>query len=120
MKVGFVVLTYNRSDALLAVLRGLAPQCGADTVVVIADDGSRPEHVQALSAACRPSPARCAMSGIRTLVSPPRARATWARAMRRPTTWSSWTATACPGGVLPIITCAWRRLAISSTAAACC
>ena len=48
MKVGFVVLTYNRSDALLAVLRGLAPQCGPDTVVVIADDGSRPEHVQAL------------------------------------------------------------------------
>ena len=48
MKVAFVVLTYNRSDALLAVLRGLAPQCGADAVVVIADDGSRPEHVQAL------------------------------------------------------------------------
>jgi GT2 family glycosyltransferase len=48
MKVGFVVLTYNRSDALLAVLRGLAPQCGADSVVVIADDGSRPEHVRAL------------------------------------------------------------------------
>jgi GT2 family glycosyltransferase len=48
MKVGFVVLTYNRTDALLAVLRGLAPQCPADSVVVIADDGSRPEHVQAL------------------------------------------------------------------------
>lgn len=48
MKVGFVILTYNRSDALLAVLRGLAPQCGPDAVVVVADDGSRPEHVQAL------------------------------------------------------------------------
>ena len=48
MKVGFVVLTYNRADALLAVLRGLAPQCPADSVVVIADDGSRPEHVEAL------------------------------------------------------------------------
>ena len=48
MKIGFVVVTYNRSDALLAVLRGLAPQCGPEAVVVIADDGSRPEHVQAL------------------------------------------------------------------------
>jgi GT2 family glycosyltransferase len=48
MRVGFVVLTYNRSDALLAVLRALAPQCGADDVVAIADDGSRPEHVDAL------------------------------------------------------------------------
>jgi len=48
VKTAFVVLTYNRSDALLAVLRGLAPQCGADHVVVVADDGSRPEHVQAL------------------------------------------------------------------------
>jgi GT2 family glycosyltransferase len=48
MRTGFVVLTYNRSDALLAVLRALAPQCGRDDVVVIADDGSRPEHVDAL------------------------------------------------------------------------
>lgn len=48
MKPGFVVLTYNRPDALLAVLRALAPQCAADAVVVIADDGSRPEHVEAL------------------------------------------------------------------------
>jgi GT2 family glycosyltransferase len=50
MKVGYVVLTYNRSDALLATLRGLAPQCGPNDVVVIADDGSRPEHVAALRA----------------------------------------------------------------------
>jgi GT2 family glycosyltransferase len=48
MKTAFVVLTYNRSDALLAVLRALAPQCDARHVVVVADDGSRPEHVQAL------------------------------------------------------------------------
>lgn len=48
MKLGLVVLTYNRSDALLAVLRALAPQCGPDEVVVLADDGSRDEHVQAL------------------------------------------------------------------------
>ena len=48
MRAAFVVLTYNRSDALLAVLRALAPQCGRDDVVVIADDGSRPEQVAAL------------------------------------------------------------------------
>lgn len=49
-RTGFVVLTYNRSDALLAVLRALAPQCGREHVVVIADDGSRPEHVDAVRA----------------------------------------------------------------------
>jgi len=48
MRTAFVVLTYNRADALLAVLRGLAPQCGADDVVVVADDGSRPEQVEAM------------------------------------------------------------------------
>lgn len=48
MTTAFVVLTYNRADALLAVLRGLAPQCGPDHVVVIADDGSRPEQVEVL------------------------------------------------------------------------
>lgn len=48
MKIAFVVLTYNRSGALLAVLRALAAQCGGDHEVIVADDGSRPEHVQAL------------------------------------------------------------------------
>jgi GT2 family glycosyltransferase len=48
MTAAFIVLTYNRSDALLAVLRALAPQCAAGDTVLIADDGSRPEHVQAL------------------------------------------------------------------------
>ncbi|MBC5764513.1 glycosyltransferase family 2 protein [Ramlibacter albus] len=48
MKTAFVVLTYNRADALLAVLRGLAPQCGANHEVIVADDGSRPEHVDAM------------------------------------------------------------------------
>ncbi len=48
MKTAIVILTYTRSDALLAVLQALAPQCGPDDVVMIADDGSRPEHVQAL------------------------------------------------------------------------
>ena len=48
MKTAFVVLTYNRPDALLAVLRALAPQCTGEHVVVIADDGSRPENVDAM------------------------------------------------------------------------
>ena len=49
MRTAFVVLTYNRSDALLAVLRALAAAVRSrDDVVVIADDGSRPEHVQVL------------------------------------------------------------------------
>jgi len=50
MRTAFVVLTYNRSDALLTVLRALAPQCSSSDVVVIADDGSRAEHVAALRA----------------------------------------------------------------------
>jgi GT2 family glycosyltransferase len=50
VRTGYIVLTYNRPDALLAVLRALAAQCGAGDVVVIADDGSRPENVQALRA----------------------------------------------------------------------
>lgn len=50
VRVGFVVLTYNRSDALLAVLKALAPQCPSNAVVVVADDGSREEHVAALRA----------------------------------------------------------------------
>ncbi len=49
-RVGCIVLTYNRSDALLAVLRSLARQCRPGDVVVVADDGSRPEHVTALRA----------------------------------------------------------------------
>lgn len=48
MKTAIVVLTYNRSAALLAVLRSLARQCGPDHEVLVADDGSRPEHVEAL------------------------------------------------------------------------
>ncbi len=48
MRTAFVVLTYNRADALLAVLRALAPQCGPHDRVVIADDGSNAEQVRAL------------------------------------------------------------------------
>nr|WP_315426309.1 glycosyltransferase [uncultured Albidiferax sp.] len=48
LKIALVVLTYNRANALLAVLRSLATQCGPDHSVWIADDGSRPEQVEAM------------------------------------------------------------------------
>ena len=54
MKISFIVLTYNRTDALLAVLSSLASQCGAGHEVLIADDGSRLEHVQLLRERCPP------------------------------------------------------------------
>lgn len=52
MKISFIVLTYNRSDALLAVLRSLARQCGAGHEVLVADDGSNPIQVGLLRQKC--------------------------------------------------------------------
>lgn len=52
MKISFVVLTYNRTDALLAVLRSLAKQCGASHEVLVADDGSNREQVNLLKQQC--------------------------------------------------------------------
>ena len=52
MKISFIVLTYNRSDALLAVLRSLARQCGAGHEVLVADDGSNPIQVDLLLQKC--------------------------------------------------------------------
>lgn len=52
MKISFIVLTYNRTDALLAVLRSLAGQCGAGHEVLIADDGSTPQQVDLLYKNC--------------------------------------------------------------------
>jgi GT2 family glycosyltransferase len=46
MKLAIIVLTYNRSAALRPVLQSLAQQCGPDEEVIVADDGSLPEHVQ--------------------------------------------------------------------------
>jgi glycosyltransferase involved in cell wall biosynthesis len=40
--ISVIVTTYNREDALEAVLRSLARQTDADFEVVVADDGSRP------------------------------------------------------------------------------
>jgi glycosyltransferase involved in cell wall biosynthesis len=42
--VSVVITTYNRSDALLAVLQGLCQQTDTDFEVIVADDGSREEH----------------------------------------------------------------------------
>ncbi len=52
MKISFIVLTYNRTDALLVVLSSLANQCGAEHEVLIADDGSRPDQVRLLHEHC--------------------------------------------------------------------
>jgi len=46
--VSVVITTYNRSDALLAVLDGLCLQTDTHFEVIIADDGSRPEHQRAI------------------------------------------------------------------------
>lgn len=43
-RISIVITTYNRSDALLAVLRGLAKQTDQNFEVVIADDGSSAVH----------------------------------------------------------------------------
>ena len=42
--VSVVITTYNRSDALLAVLQGLAHQTDRNFEVIVADDGSREEQ----------------------------------------------------------------------------
>jgi GT2 family glycosyltransferase len=47
-RISVVITTYNRSDALLQVLDALGQQDDPDFEVVVADDGSRPEHVQAV------------------------------------------------------------------------
>ena len=44
--VSVVITTYNRSDALLAVLHGLSRQGDPDFEVVVADDGSAEKHRQ--------------------------------------------------------------------------
>ena len=52
MKISFIVLTYNRADALLTVLRSLATQCTPEHEILIADDGSTPDQVRQLLAQC--------------------------------------------------------------------
>lgn len=48
MNISFIVLTYNRPDALLAVLQSLSSQCQPNDQVLVADDGSRADCVQLL------------------------------------------------------------------------
>ena len=52
MTISFIVLTYNRTDALLAVLRSLSKQCGEGHEVLIADDGSQADQVAMLHEQC--------------------------------------------------------------------
>ena len=54
MKISFIVLTYNRTETLLPVLRSLAAQCGSAHDVVIADDGSADNQIAALYKNCPP------------------------------------------------------------------
>lgn len=56
MRISFIVLTYNRPDALLAVLRSLAEQCRPDDQVIVADDGSHVESVGMLKERAPPFP----------------------------------------------------------------
>lgn len=48
LSVSVVITTFNRCDALLAVLNGLSQQTDGDFEIVVADDGSKPEHVRVL------------------------------------------------------------------------
>jgi len=53
--ISVIVTTYNRSDAVIQVLKGLAQQGDSNFEVVIADDGSNEEHRDAIRAAARGS-----------------------------------------------------------------
>ena len=53
MKTAFIVLTYNRPDALIRVLQSLAIQCDSRHEVVVVDDGSTHSTLEALLA-CAP------------------------------------------------------------------
>ena len=46
--ISVVVTTYNRSDALLCVLSGLTRQTDRNFEVIVADDGSSPDHQRAV------------------------------------------------------------------------
>jgi len=51
--ISIVVTTYNRSDALAQVLCGLAKQDDRNFEIVIADDGSTPEHQGTIATAVK-------------------------------------------------------------------
>ena len=67
MLISVVVATYNRPDALAAVLRSLGKQDDHQFEVVVADDGSGQRHRSASSSGCkRRSRCRCRTSGRKT------------------------------------------------------
>ena len=51
--ISLVITTYNRSDALCAVLRSLAAQSDSQFEIIVADDGSTAEHQAAMQAMAR-------------------------------------------------------------------
>lgn len=53
--ISVVITTYNRSDALALVLRGLTQQTDQNFEVVVADDGSTEAHRRTIEAAARAS-----------------------------------------------------------------
>lgn len=46
MRIAVIVTTYNRPDALAAVLEGLLAQSDSDFEVLVADDGSKPDTAE--------------------------------------------------------------------------
>src|SRR5580704_18220268 len=48
--ISVIVTTYNREDALDAVLRSLSRQTDGEFEIVVADDGSRPETARLVEA----------------------------------------------------------------------
>ncbi len=56
MKTSVIVTTYNRPDALQAVLRGLAAQIDQAFEVLVADDGSTPDTAQLIQTLARDYP----------------------------------------------------------------
>lgn len=64
MLISVIVTTYNRPDALSAVVRALLDQTDADFEIIIADDGSQEATRDALAAFASASPA----TGARRLV----------------------------------------------------
>jgi glycosyltransferase involved in cell wall biosynthesis len=54
--ISVIVTTYNRPDALVAVLRGLKRQSDRNFEVLVADDGSKPETGHAIAGEANASP----------------------------------------------------------------
>src|SRR5665647_945435 len=74
--ISVIVTTYNREDALAAVLRSLRGQTDPDFEVIVADDGSGPATAALVEAAKATSAIASSMSGTRTRASAPARSAT--------------------------------------------